>query len=245
MDRLLYVAMNGASRALAAQAATSHNIANASTPGFKAALVRSTPETLQGAGLPSRVLATAQAGGFDASGGRVRETGRSLDVALADDHWLAVQADDGSTAYTRAGDLRLNEQGQLLTQSGRPVLGEGGAIGVPPAQSLSIGADGALSIGPLGLGANTALEVDRLQVVSAAPQTMQRGLDGLFRPIEGEPAAAPGNVLLSGALEESNVSSATALVDMIAQQRQFETQIQLMKTADENAQRSNELLRMR
>ncbi len=249
MDRLLYVAMSGASRTLQAQATISHNIANASTAGFKAALVHSEAAPVAGPGLQTRVHAQATAGGFDASAGQLQHTGQPLDLALRPGMWLAVQAADGSEAYTRAGDLQLDPLGQLQTRAGQAVLGTGGAVGVPPAQSIAVGADGTLSIVPLGLGGGVAVEVDTLRVVAEPPGGLQRGPDGLFRPAIADEAVAPpagaGDLLLSGALEASNVNVAGALVEMIAQQRQFETQVQLMKKADENAQRTAELLRLR
>ena len=248
MDRLLYVAMSGASRTLQAQATISHNIANASTAGFKAALVHSEAAPVAGPGLQTRVHAQATAGGFDASAGQLQHTGQPLDLALRPGMWLAVQAADGSEAYTRAGDLQLDPLGQLQTRAGQAVLGTGGAVGVPPAQSITVGADGTLSIVPLGLGGGVAVEVDTLRVVAEPPGGLERGADGLFRPAIADEAVAPagpGDLLLSGALEASNVNVAGALVEMIAQQRQFETQVQLMKKADENAQRTAELLRLR
>lgn len=247
MDRLLYVAMNGASRSLHTQSAISHNIANASTPGFKAALVRATAAPVEGDGFATRVNAAVGDTTHDSAEGRLRTTGRSLDVALRQGHWLAVQATDGSTAYTRSGDLNLNELGQLMTASGELVLGAGGAaIAVPPATNISIGADGSISIVPQGQSSAALAEIDQLSVVSEPSGGMERGLDGLFRPVAQE-AVTPsaGSVLISGALEESNVSVATALVDMIAQQRHFETQVKLMNKADENAQRTSELMRLR
>lgn len=246
MDRLLYVAMNGASRALHSQSAISHNIANASTPGFKAALLRASADEVMGDGLHTRVNAATAGAAFDSATGPLRTTGQPLDVALHDDHWLAVQGPDGAPAYTRAGNLRLNELGQLQTHSGHLVLGNGGPVALPPASTISIGGDGSISIIPQGQEKAAPADIDQLQVVTLPADQLTRGADGLFRPAPGvEPPAAVGEVLTSGAVEESNVSVATALVDMIAQQRLFETQVKLMNKADENAQRTAELMRMR
>lgn len=246
MDRLLYVAMNGASRSLHNQSAISHNIANASTPGFKASLVRATAAEVQGDGLPTRVNAEVGEKAFDSAAGRVRTTGRSLDIAMQHGQWLGVQAQDGSTAYTRAGDLKLNELGQLMTASGQMVLGNGGAIAIPPATNISIGGDGSISIIPQGQTKAALAEIDTIQLATEPEAGMVRGVDGLFRPADGAAMGpATGNALMSGALEESNVSVAAALVDMIAQQRQFETQVKLMNKADENAQRTADLMKMR
>lgn len=246
MDRLLYVAMNGASRALQSQSAISHNIANASTPGFKAALLRASADEVVGDGLHTRVNAATAGAAFDGATGPLRTTGQPLDIALHDDHWLTVQGLDGAPAYTRAGNLRLNELGQLLTSSGHAVMGNGGPVALPPASTISIGGDGAISMIPQGQEKAAPVDIDQLRVVTLPADQLTRGPHGLFRPAPGvEAPAAVGEVLTAGAVEESNVSVATALVDMIAQQRLFETQVKLMNKADENAQRTAELMRMR
>lgn len=245
MDKSLYVAMSGARQAWEAQAAVSHNIANASTVGFKASLLNVESREVNGDGFHTRVHAQAQSAGFDASSGHLMHTDRALDVALADDHWLAVLGSDGETAYTRSGDLNVNALGQLLTSSGTPVMGEGGAVALPPFQNIEIGGDGTVSIIPEGAGANQMVVLDRLMVSRIDGPDLERGSDGLFRlKGDAEAEAAPGKVLVSGALEASNVNLAESLVQMIEHQRRFETQVQAMKTADENARQSAGLMKL-
>jgi len=120
VDRALYVGMSGAMQTLLAQTANSNNLANASTTGFRAQLVDAQSVAVGGAGLPSRVNAQLLDQGWDASPGAVTQTGRDLDVSLKDGDWLAVQASDGNEAYTRAGNLSVDANGQLLTGSGQP-----------------------------------------------------------------------------------------------------------------------------
>lgn len=245
MDRALYIAMTGATQTMRAQAANSHNLANAGTTGFRAQLVAAGTAEVEGAGLPSRVNATTGAEGWDARSGAIQHTGRDLDIALREDAWLAVQAPDGSEAYTKAGDLQIDAAGQLRTASGRPVLGDGGLMSVPPHSQLLIGADGTVSIVPSGQGSETMAAVGRLKIVSARPDQLTRGIDGLMRATPDtilDPA--PGQVLVSGAIESSNVNLPEAMVTMISLARQFELQVKLMKTAEGNAQASASLLRM-
>ncbi len=245
MDRALYVAMTGATQTLRAQAANNHNLANASTTGFRAELIASAAAEVQGGGLPSRVQATGIGAGWDARSGALQQTGRDLDVALRDDVWLAIQAPDGSEAFTKAGDLQIDVSGQLRTGSGQAVLGDGGPLAVPQHGQLLIGGDGTVSVVPIGQSAATTASIGRLKVVSAQPEQLQRGSDGLMRAREGEVlATAPGNVLQSGALESSNVNLPEAMVNMINLARQFELQVKVMKTAENNAQASAALLRM-
>lgn len=247
MDKALYVAMTGARASLQAQASVSHNLANADTAGFKAVLSNTEAFPIRGPGHPSRIDALHVDQGFDNRDGALRVTGNTLDVSLRPDRWLAVQAPDGSKAYTRAGNLSLTPNGQLVTAGGRQLLDEqGNPIALPPHQSLEIGQDGTLSIVPLGEGPQTVAIVGRLRVVDAGQDQLSRGRDGLMRNADPEQplAQAPGNVLTSGALEESNVDAAGALVQMIQLQRQFEMQVKVIKHGDENAQSANTLLRL-
>ncbi len=245
MDRSLYVAMTGAIQTLKAQSANNHNLANASTTGFRAELIANQPKDVDGAGLPSRVNALGAGAGWDARAGFVQQTGRDLDVALAEDVWLAVQAPDGSEAYTKAGDLRIDTSGQLRTGAGHVVLGDGGPMAIPPHTQLLIGGDGTVSVVPQGSGAESLASIGRLRTVSANPAQLERGGDGLMRAKAGvTPPAAPGTVLMTGALESSNVSLPDAMVNMISLSRQFELQVKLMRTAEENAQAATSLMRV-
>ncbi|HJW80931.1 MAG TPA: flagellar hook-basal body complex protein, partial [Acidiferrobacterales bacterium] len=96
MDRMLYIAMTGASQTMLAQTANTHNLANASTTGFRADLEAFRAMPVYGQGHPSRVYAMAERPGTDLSSGTVTATGRELDVAVNGDGWIAVQAADGS-----------------------------------------------------------------------------------------------------------------------------------------------------
>ena len=245
MDRALYIAMTGASQTMRAQAVNSHNLANAGTTGFKAELIANTPAEVVGPGLPTRVNAQASAPGWDASAGTIQQTGRDLDVAFAENVWLAVQAPDGSEAYTKAGDLQLDAYGQLRTAAGQAVLGEAGPLTIPPNSRLLIGGDGTVSVVPQGQTAATLATVGRLKTVRVEPSPLQRGADGLMRATPDsslQPAA--GRVLTSGALEGSNVNLPEAMVNMISLARQFELQVKLMKTAEANSEAAASLTRM-
>ena len=123
----------------------------------------------------------------------------------------------------------------------------GNPIAVPPAQSIDVGADGTVSIIPQGEGPQTMAVVGRMRIVEAAQSQLARGGDGLMRPSDPQaPALAPatGNSLTVGVLEGSNVDAAGALVQMIQLQRQFEMQVKVIRSGDEMAQSSNQLLRL-
>lgn len=248
MDKALYVAATGARATLQAQGTVSHNLANANTAGFRAALANTQAYRIQGPGHASRVGALHTDAGFDARTGAQRVTGNPLDVSLRPDRWLAVQAGDGGEAYTRAGNLTLTPNGQLLSGSGQPLLdaGTGQPLAIPPHQAMEIGHDGTVSVVPLGEGPATVAVVGRIRVVEAAPQGLARGLDGLMRgtdPLQ-PPLPAAGDVMATGTLEGSNVDATSALVQMIQLQRQFEMQVKLIQRGDDNAQAANSLLRL-
>lgn len=245
MDKAAYVAMTGARATLQAQTAVAHNLANADTTGFKQALVASQAYRIEGPGHASRYDSVLSDAGFNDRPGAQQVTGNPLDVSLAQQRWLAVQNADGSEGYTRAGNLQLTPNGQLLA-GGRPLLDDNGApLVIPPHQSLEIGGDGTVSIVPLGQGPESMAMVGRLRVVEAGQAQLQRGADGLMRSVGGAPLArANGQLLTTGMVESSNVDTAAALVQMIQLQRQFEAQIKVVKASDDNAQSANTLLRL-
>lgn len=244
MDRALYLAMTGAKHTLQAQQHNSNNLANANTPGFRADLNSMLSTPLYGPGHPSRVYAQTTTVGHDFRQGAMMTTGRSLDVAINGEGWIAVQSADGGEAYTRRGDLRINASGLLETGGGQLVLGNAGPIAIPPADKLEIGSDGTISIVPLGQDANSLAVIDRVRLVSADDAQMTKGDDGLFRQKDGAPAEPDASVQLSsGVLEGSNVNSMDALVQMINHARSYETYVKLISTTKQNDEASSRLLR--
>src|SRR5918992_2605764 len=201
MDKFLYVAMTGAKETLRAQTANSHNLANASTTGFRADLSAFQSRAVDGSGHASRVYATNSTTGWDQTQGALTATGRDLDVGINGPGWIAVQGNDGREAYTRAGDLRIDPTGVLMNGAGRQVLGEGGPISVPPHSSVMIGADGTISIVPLGQGPETTSLVGRIKLVNPPAESLVRGEDGLFRTSDGADAPPDASVrVASGVL---------------------------------------------
>jgi flagellar basal-body rod protein FlgF len=243
MDRLVYVAMSGAKETLRAQAANNHNLANANTNGFKADLSAFQTQSVVGAGLPSRAYATNDSAGWDASSGSLDATGRELDVAVKGPGWIAVQASDGTEAYTRAGDLRVDPDGNLMTATGNNVLSDSGPITVQAYTSINIGTDGSVSIVPRGQTPFTISTVGRIKLVNPPASQMQRGADGLFRSTSGQELDADSSVhLVSGTLESSNVNIAETMANMIELARNYEVQVKAMKTAEDTAASSTKLL---
>jgi len=244
MDRMIYVGMSGAKQAMEQQASVANNMANVSTAGFRAQInnFRAVPVVGQEAG--TRAMVVASTPGADLRSGPMTQTGRALDVAVRGDGWLTVQMPDGSEAYTRAGNLQINAEGQLTTMDARPVAGESGPLVVPPGAALMITGDGMVSALSPGGPVTGAAEVGRLKLVNPPAGDLARGDDGLFRMRAGVvPAQAdPGVRLLTGTLEGSNVNPVEVMVDMIANARRFEMQMKTLQTAESNDQQANKLL---
>ncbi len=244
MDRVLYIAMAGARQTLLAQAVNSHNLANTSTVGFRATLFQARSMPVFGHGHPTRVFAMTESPGVSFDAGTIQQTGRDLDVAVNGDGWIAVQANDGSEAYTRAGDLRVSLNGLLETGAGYPVLGNAGPIAIPTAEKLDIAVDGTISVRPLGQSVQALAEVDRIKLVNPPTEKLAKGSDGLFRLPDDALAPPDANVrIVPGALEGSNVNAVGALVDMIALARRFELEVKIMQAAEENATAASTIVR--
>ena len=244
MDRMIYTAMTGASAAAHRQQLLSNNLANASTPGFRAELATFRAVPVRGDGTTSRVFALEASAGHLESAGPINPTGRNLDVAARGNAWFAVQGLDGTEAYTRGGALEISPDGSLVNAQGLPVLSDGGApITVPANAQLDIGSDGTVGA---RVGDAPPTSVGKLKLVTPNDDNrIKRSPDGLFRPVQGDTLDADANARLqSGALEGSNVNPIEAMVGMIAVSRQFEMQMRMMQNGEKNDQTASRLLNM-
>jgi flagellar basal-body rod protein FlgF len=145
---------------------------------------------------------------------------------------------DGTEAYTRAGSLQVNAEGQLVTPAGLPVLGDGGPITVGLNAAVEIAADGSITS---TTGNGRPQQVGRLKLVTPEAQ-LTRGTDGLFRAADGELPADPNARVQTSALEGSNVSAIETMVAMIAAARQFEQQMKMLQGAEQREQGAAKLL---
>lgn len=243
MDRLIYVAMTGAKNTLGRQAASAHNLANAASTGYRAEAHHLRAVEVRSQGLPTRAFVVEASVGAKLDPGVLQATGRVLDVAIQGPGWIAVSAADGAEAYTRNGSLEISANGVLQTRRGLAVQGDGGPVTIPPNVEVTIAADGTVSTVPAGGAASSVVTLGRIKLVDPPAQEMVRGEDGLFRLRGG--AAADGDprvVLASGHLESSNVNAVEEMVNMISAARQFEMQVQLLRSAEENDRSATQLL---
>lgn len=238
MDRLAFTAASAITEQTLARQHMVNELANMSTVGFKRSYDMAMQSiTAEGAGFSSRIQPQAVSKDLiRLDGGTVMATGRALDVAINGKAVLAVSADDGTLAYTRRGDLRVNAAGALETGTGQLVRGEGGAtINVPPGFIITVNPDGnVVARDPAAASNNRGQTVGRLLLRDAANTQLARRVDGLFE-VAGQPpgTAIPGGPAPSGitpgALEGSNVTAVHAMVRLMDHSRSFEQQIRIIK----------------
>ena len=218
---------------LARQDQIANDLANGSTPGYKAdrsaqgsfgemlLINRATGAQVGPLGMGATVTTTRA----DMSQAALRETGEPLDLALEGPGFLAVQT-PGGTRYTRDGQLMLDGQGRLATDTGLPVLDdEGNAIRLGTTADVAIAADGRITVAGRAVG--------RLGLV-ALENPVKQG-DSLFA---GTPGGRPeGTAIRAGFLEGSGVDAARAMVDLMTSLRAFESQQRGVRAIDETLQK--------
>ncbi|MDO9437970.1 flagellar basal-body rod protein FlgF [Hydrogenophaga sp.] len=243
MDKMIYTAMTGANAAQYRQQVLANNLANASTPGFRAELSTFRSVPVRGDGASTRVFALEATPGHSDLPGAITATGRNLDVAARGNAYFAVQGLDGTEAYTRAGALEVNADGSLVSGQGLPMLGDGGPIVIPDGARVDIAADGTVST---RVGNEPSQTVGRLKMVVADQDNpLRRSEDGLFRSPLGDtlPTSEVAR-LQDGSLEGSNVNPMEAMIGMIAVGRQFEVQMRMLQNGETNDKTASQLLSM-
>jgi flagellar basal-body rod protein FlgF len=211
-DRILYRSIEAAEQETTSQQARAGG-GSASTATATATVPA---DPLRSTIRSTRDVGVMTSGATDFSTGSMRDTGRSLDVALTGDGFLVVQTREGER-YTRAGALSMDSSGQLITMSGEMVVGDGGPITLPPGQ-VSIGDDGSVSVGNQTVG--------RLKVVSFnnPNAALVKSGPSLFAATGAErPTEAANTKVVQGALESSNVNTIEEMAAMMQNSREFES----------------------
>ncbi|CAH1387741.1 flagellar basal body rod protein FlgF [Candidatus Nitrotoga sp. M5] len=245
MDRLIYTAMSGASHTLKQQATVAQNLASVNTPGYRAAVNAFRAVPLVGEGLPTRAFVVDSTTGADFSQGPMQATGRNLDMAVLGKGWIAVQLENGGEAYTRNGSFQISPVGILQTLNGLNVAGDTGFITIPPNTEVTVAKDGTISTILRGQIPNQVEVIGRIKLVNPPEDQMVRGDDGLFRTKGDKPVVADiGVTIASGNLESSNVNVVEGMVTMISLARQFDMQMKVLQSADENSRQASQLLNM-
>lgn len=245
MDRLIYTAWSGMRGSMIEQRVIASNMANAQTIGFRAETLSAMPVTLKGPTLETRAMAEDEVRGASLAQGALVETGNPLDIALSGDTMLAVQAEDGSEAYTRRGDLSIDASGVVTNGDGRPVIGDAGPLTVPLGSKISIGPDGQVLASDPADAAAQPQAVGRIKLVSTTGTRIAKGLDGLFR-VEGGGVLPddPEARVEIGSLEQSNVQPTQILVQMVEAQRLFDLRTKCIATAREIDAAGTDLMKL-
>ena len=245
MDRLIYTALSGMQSSMNRQRVIASNMANAQTVGFRAELLDQRPVTVEGDSLEVRAMQNAEVRGAIMDPGPVVETGNPLDVAIQGEALLAVQAEDGSEAYTRRGDLSISPTGLLVNGEGLPVMGEAGPITVPLGGKPSIAPDGMVLVTDPAAPDQPPQEAGRIKLAGWQGSPISKGLDGLFRDEGGGMLPTDEEArLVTGSLEQSNVKPTEVLVEMIDAQRLFAMRTKLIATARECDEGGAQLMRL-
>ncbi len=246
MDRLIYTAVSGMADSMIRQGAIASNLANGQTIGFRAETFDSTPITVKSPqSLDARIMVTTGVLGADMTAGSIVQTGGALDIALQGDTMLAIQSMDGKEAYTRRGDLSVSPAGILVNGDGRPVVGSGGPISIPPGSEVLIGQDGSVLLADPENRDLPPQAVDRIKIANWQGSSIVKGVDGFFRVRGGGilPADEEAQVI-TGALEKSNVDVTSILVQMVEAQRLFDMRTKLVATAKELDEGGASLMRL-
>jgi len=220
-----------------------NNIANLNTTGYKS----------DGSVFHEFLMPVARAGAFQGtdqrlsyvhdratwhnfSTGPTRPTGNPLDVSIDGDAFFVVQTPRGER-YTRNGSLQLNATGELVTNAGDRVLGDGGPIQFQPTDSnISINPDGTITVRESGNAASDSARGKLRLVRFEQVQTLLKDTSSMFRAPEGTaPQAADASVrVVQGTIEQSNVRPVIEMARMIELTRTYTQIANLLQQASEH-----------
>ncbi len=226
-----------------AQHVRANNLSHADTVGFKALMEHSSPMRLEGSGFLTSVTSRTNSSINNFAQGEDIRTERPLDVSINGDGFITLEGLDGepNELYTRAGNFRLDGNGQLYLGERRVMSVEGPMV-LPDFEFITVTANGLISVTPIG--GEASVEVGALKLVKPEYDEMTMHASGHFVPKGGDVLAEDFTVQVrSGYLEASNVSSLEELVSIMSLTRQYEMQIEVMASADEIAQIGNKLLK--
>jgi flagellar basal body rod protein FlgG len=231
MDVSLYsaaAAMNATERW---QDMVAENLSAASNPGARQQEISFSAvqagSLSSGTGMPGTDFEIPSAGTTtNFTQGELKPSGNQLDVAAEGPGFFSVQTPDGATAYTRDGEFKLNNQGQLTTKQGFPVLGSGGSVRLDPSSSLpiTISAEGEVSQGSESKGKIAVTEFGNMKAV-----TMGGGGFLYADPDQAQAKAAVATNVRQGFIEASNTSPTLAMASLITSMRMFETNQKVMQ----------------
>jgi flagellar basal-body rod protein FlgF len=214
------------------------NLANVATPGFKNEMLAVSARRIR---LPggSELIGQPMTLERNMDEGSFTQTGNPLDLAIKGSGFFVVQTPLGDR-YTRNGHFQIDNQGQLVSPAGYPVLSEGGQpITFQPTDSdIAIGQDGTVSVKRNG----TQVNAGTIGVVTfAEPAKLQRVSGSLFRATD-RPEPAQDAHIIQGMVEESNVQSVVEITRMLDINRRFQAAQQIIDAETQRSQKAMQVL---
>ena len=248
MDRFIHTALNSINMVKDNSFIRSNNLANNSVPGYRSDYHLKTAGTAFLETMDSHVtrgLAIKNnTNNFDASSGTLNETGNEMDVSIRGDGYFITEAATGN-ALTRRGDFSTNLEGELINGSNATILDSNlQPIVIPPYRSIDFTQTGEIVIEPLNSEPGTREVVASLGLtLPTAP--LKKFPDGEIRYSDGSPIVANQDAtVVNKYLEMSNVNLMEELVTSIEDQRVFEINLKLVKTAEDIDRGGSSLIRM-
>jgi len=259
MDRMAQTALNSMKMLMENQMATAHNLSNLSTPGFRQDVITdfSSLYLNRNKGLEPRIVAGREVGKFSVEQGMMDNTNNPMDIAINGEGYFVVQPKNGVPAFSRRGDLKVNQDGELLDGQGNKVLDAGmQPIIVPAFNEINISSQGEILIQPFGAEPG-AIPINVANIATFVPDgenTLKKSLDGHIRFAEivnanGEAENIPiepnqQGKIVSGFLEKSNVNPIEEMVNTIDQMRKFEMHVKLIQMTEELDSAGTSLMRL-
>jgi len=260
MDRMAQTALNSLKMLMENQTATSHNLSNLSTPGFRQDIVTDFGSIYLNRqnGVEPRIVSSRNVGGFSIQQGTMDFTKNPLDAAIDGDGYFVIQPKNGGTpSLSRRGDFQTSENGELLDGAGNKML-DGGLqpLVLPAFREITISPQGEIFIIPVGAEPD-ALPQNVGLIATFTPEendNLKKTLDGHIR-IESEPNENGVTEVIDiqpnqqakivvGYLEKSNVNAVEEMVNTIDQQRKFEMHVKFIQMAEELDSVGASLMRM-
>ncbi|QKJ85635.1 Flagellar basal-body rod protein FlgG [Paramixta manurensis] len=252
MNPALWISKTGLAAQDAKMSAISNNLANVNTTGFKRDRVvfedlfyqnvrapgtqldqnNMTPTGIQfGSGV--KILGTQK----EFTTGNIQVTDQDLDIAITGQGFLQVETPDGDIAYTRAGNLKINNDGTLTNAQGLPLIPQ---IELPDqTKNITIGKDGTVTAtvagetDPVEIGQITLVNFVNPAGLEAIGGNLYRETAASGEAVEGVPGEDALGQIEQGSLEGSNVKVVEEMVDMITVQRAYEMNAKMISAADD------------
>lgn len=242
IDRFIYTAMTGAKHSMGQLANTTHNLANAQTPGFREMLQMYRAVPIKGASADSRAFVVDSTVGSNFDSGTYTRTDNPLDVSIDGAGFFAVRRPDGQEVYTRAGNFVADAERFLVTANGYKVMGaDGYGIEIPEnAGVITIDRYGMITASNDSSG--KTLVIGQLKLVDIEEFELSRGQDGFFEWVGGELEKNENVRVDQGSIEMSNVNVAQGMIEIINQTRMFDLNMKLVQFAEQNSKSANSLI---